>query len=328
MNFSLDCGIGPRSDLPGHRRQESGCRTRPGSAYSGAPHCGVGTFILPSKSSQIRVGVGGWTFEPWRGDVLPRRAGAEARARICEPPPHLYRDQRHLLRHQKPESFASWREETPEDFVFSVKGPRFATNRRVLAEAGQSIERFLESGVLELKEKLGPINWQFLPTKQFDAADFEAFLELLPRGGRARAPARGRGAPCELPRARIRCAAATHRVAVVLADTGISADPRRDRAFRLCAPARRIGEDAAGYAPDGSTLGQARAGSGQRATRRTACPHRRPAKERQSPRRVHLHDQRLQAESTSRRHGADRAVGVSGAGLGIIIPYCNTISYR
>ncbi len=81
---------------------------------------------------------------------------------------------------QKPESFARWRDETPADFVFSVKGPRFATNRRVLAEAGQSIERFFGSGVLELKEKLGPINWQFLPTKQFDAADFEAFLKLLP----------------------------------------------------------------------------------------------------------------------------------------------------
>src|SRR5581483_4165135 len=81
---------------------------------------------------------------------------------------------------QKPESFIRWREETPEGFVFSLKGPRYATNRRVLAEAGDSIQRFLGSGVLELKEKLGPINWQFPPTKKYDAADFEAFLNLLP----------------------------------------------------------------------------------------------------------------------------------------------------
>src|SRR6202043_1655996 len=70
---------------------------------------------------------------------------------------------------------------TPEDFVFSLKGSRFTTNRRVLAEAGPSIERFFASGVTQLKEKLGPINWQFMPTKKFDSDHFEAFLKLLPR---------------------------------------------------------------------------------------------------------------------------------------------------
>ncbi len=88
---------------------------------------------------------------------------------------------------QKPESFAKWRDETPDDFVFAVKGPRFAVNRRVLSDAGASIERFFATGVMELKEKLGPINWQFAPTKKFDAEDFGAFLRLLPRSidGRA-----------------------------------------------------------------------------------------------------------------------------------------------
>ena len=74
-----------------------------------------------------------------------------------------------------------WRDETPDDFVFSVKGPRFATNRRVLAEAGELIERFFKTGVTELKAKLGPINWQFATTKRFDAEDFAAFLNLLPK---------------------------------------------------------------------------------------------------------------------------------------------------
>ncbi len=82
---------------------------------------------------------------------------------------------------QKPESFIKWREETPDGFVFSLKGPRFATNRRILAESGESIARFFASGVTELKEKLGPINWQFMATKKFDAEDFAKFLALLPK---------------------------------------------------------------------------------------------------------------------------------------------------
>ena len=113
---------------------------------------------------------------------------------------------------QKPESFIRWREETPDGFVFSLKGPRFTTNRRVLAEAGSSIERFFASGVMELKEKLGPINWQFLPTKQYDPDDFEAFLKLLPAeiDGRTSAPRR-RGSSSELRTTRnlLRCFEAT-----------------------------------------------------------------------------------------------------------------------
>ncbi|MFT3997117.1 MAG: DUF72 domain-containing protein, partial [Asticcacaulis sp.] len=82
---------------------------------------------------------------------------------------------------QKPETFAKWRDDTPEGFVFAVKGSRFTTNRRVLAEAGESIEKFITSGVTELKDKLGPFNWQFMATKKFDPEDFEAFLKLLPK---------------------------------------------------------------------------------------------------------------------------------------------------
>jgi uncharacterized protein YecE (DUF72 family) len=77
-------------------------------------------------------------------------------------------------------TFAKWRDETPEGFVFSLKANRFATNRRELATAGESIQRFVNSGIVELGPKLGPIVWQFMPTKQFDPADFEAFLALLP----------------------------------------------------------------------------------------------------------------------------------------------------
>jgi len=88
---------------------------------------------------------------------------------------------------QKPASFRKWAATVPDGFVFSVKGPRFATNRRVPAEAGDSIQRFLDSGVLELGDRLGPLLLQFAPTKKFDPADFGKFLELLPAKAGSRA---------------------------------------------------------------------------------------------------------------------------------------------
>jgi uncharacterized protein YecE (DUF72 family) len=131
-------------------------------------------------TSRIRIGVGGWTYEPWRGTFYP--AGLAQRRELEYASRKLTSIEVNGTYYgsQKPETFAKWHDETPDDFVFALKGPRFTTNRRVLAEAGQSIERFFASGVGELKDKLGPINWQFLPTKTFDAADFEGFLKLLP----------------------------------------------------------------------------------------------------------------------------------------------------
>ncbi|MDQ2778602.1 MAG: DUF72 domain-containing protein [Pseudomonadota bacterium] len=133
------------------------------------------------SAGTIRVGVGGWTFEPWRGGTFYPKGLAHSR--------ELHYASRRLTAieingtyysTQKRESFAKWRDETPDDFVFSLKASRYATNRRVLAEAGESIERFIGSGLDELCHKLGPIVWQFAPTKRFDPEDFEAFLALLP----------------------------------------------------------------------------------------------------------------------------------------------------
>jgi len=135
----------------------------------------------------IRVGIGGWVFPPWRGVFYPpglaqsrELAHASRQVTSIEINGTFYGS-------QKPTSFQKWYAETPDDFVFSVKGPRYATHRRALGEAGSSVERFFASGVLELREKLGPILWQFPPTTQFNAENFGAFLELLPRelGGRA-----------------------------------------------------------------------------------------------------------------------------------------------
>ncbi|KWR88132.1 DUF72 domain-containing protein [Cupriavidus sp. IDO] len=128
----------------------------------------------------IRVGIGGWNFAPWRDNFYP--AGLTQSRELEYASRHLSAIEINSTYHgtQKRTSFAKWRDETPDDFVFSVKASRFATNRRVLAESGESIERFIDSGIAELGPKLGPLVWQFAPTKQFEAEDFEAFLQLLP----------------------------------------------------------------------------------------------------------------------------------------------------
>jgi uncharacterized protein YecE (DUF72 family) len=134
-----------------------------------------------TRAGSIRIGVGGWTYEPWRGvfypDDLPH-AGELAFASGSLTSIEINGTYYGL---QKPATFLKWHEETPDDFVFSLKAPRFIMNRRVLAGAGEAMARFLDSGLTGLKHKLGPINWQFLPTKAFDAADVEAFLRLLPK---------------------------------------------------------------------------------------------------------------------------------------------------
>jgi uncharacterized protein YecE (DUF72 family) len=136
---------------------------------------------MTAKAGEIRVGIGGWTFEPWRGGTfypkgLPhaKELGyASARLTSIEINGTFYRS-------QSPATFRKWASEVPKGFVFSVKGSRFVTNRRVLKEAGDSIKHFLNTGVTELGDHLGPLLWQFAPFKKFDEADFGGFLELLP----------------------------------------------------------------------------------------------------------------------------------------------------
>ena len=131
-------------------------------------------------SGTVRVGIGGWTFEPWRGTFYPKGtrqadelAYAARRLTAIEINSTYYSS-------QKPETFAKWAAQTPARFKFAVKASRFCTNRKVLADAGPAVEKFLNQGITELGDRLGPILWQFMATKKFDAEDFAAFLDLLP----------------------------------------------------------------------------------------------------------------------------------------------------
>jgi uncharacterized protein YecE (DUF72 family) len=129
----------------------------------------------------IHVGIGGWTFAPWRGVFYPD--GLPHAQELSYAASHLTSIEINgtFYRTQTPATFRKWASEVPDGFIFSVKAPRYATHRSDLSEAGESINRFIDSGVTELGDRLGPLLWQFPPTKKFDEADFAAFLELLPK---------------------------------------------------------------------------------------------------------------------------------------------------
>lgn len=202
-------------------------------------------------AGEVRVGVGGWTFAPWRETFYPeglRQADELAfmasRLTAIEVNGTFYRT-------QTPETFRAWAAAVPEDFRFALKAPRYATTRRVLAEAGDSIARFTASGIAELGGKLGPLLWQFAPTKRFDPDDFPRFLDLLPAavdGLALRHAVELRHESFLDPAAATLCR--ERGVAIVLA--GDSAHPLIDAATADFAYLRIMGTQArykAGYAP-------------------------------------------------------------------------------
>jgi len=135
---------------------------------------------MTRKPGPIRVGIGGWTFAPWRGTFYPAQlpkaqelAYAASRLTSIEINGTFYRT-------QTAATFRKWAKEVPDEFQFAVKAHRYVTHRNVLADAGESIQHFVKSGIGELGVKLGPLLWQFPPQKKFEAVDFRAFLERLP----------------------------------------------------------------------------------------------------------------------------------------------------
>jgi uncharacterized protein YecE (DUF72 family) len=133
------------------------------------------------KAGKIFVGIGGWNFAPWRGTFYPKGLTQTKELHYASRELTSIEINSTFYGLQKPATFKKWHDETPDGFVFSVKAPRFVAQRKTLASAGSSVERFLQSGVLQLGDKLGPINWQLAPEKEFDAKDLGEFLALLPR---------------------------------------------------------------------------------------------------------------------------------------------------
>jgi uncharacterized protein YecE (DUF72 family) len=129
----------------------------------------------------IRTGIGGWTFEPWRGTFYGDDVKQKDELKYASSKLTSIEINGTYYSTFKPNSWRKWRDETPDDFVFAVKASRYCTNRKVLSENNDSLEKFLSQGLEELGPKLGPINWQFMATKKFDPADFEGFLRLLPK---------------------------------------------------------------------------------------------------------------------------------------------------
>jgi uncharacterized protein YecE (DUF72 family) len=130
--------------------------------------------------AEIRIGIGGWTYEPWRGTFFPDKWPHKRELEYASRQLTAIEVNGTYYSGFKPATFANWAEVVPDDFVFALKASRFCTNRKVLAEAGESVQRFVGQGIVELGPKLGPILWQFMATKKFDAEDFGAFLKLLP----------------------------------------------------------------------------------------------------------------------------------------------------
>jgi len=133
------------------------------------------------KAGKIFVGVGGWNFAPWRGAFYTKGLTQARELEYASSKLTAIEINSTFYGLQKPATFKKWHDSTPDGFVFSVKAPRFVTQRNDLASAAPSMKRFLQSGVLGLGEKLGPINWQLAPNKEFDRREVAAFLALLPR---------------------------------------------------------------------------------------------------------------------------------------------------
>lgn len=135
-----------------------------------------------SKSGTIRVGIGGWTFPPWRGGVFyPEGLTQSKEIEYATRQVTAIEINGTFYGLQKPTVFQRWRDAAPENFVYSLKAVRFATQRKNLAEGKDQVTRFLESGFTELGDKLGPVLWQLPPFVQFEPDGFAAFLDLLPK---------------------------------------------------------------------------------------------------------------------------------------------------
>ena len=132
------------------------------------------------SAAPIYVGVGGWDFDPWRETFYPPKLAKTKQLEYLGGELTATEINATYYKLQRPELFERWAKAVPDGFRFAVKASRFCTNRKVLGEGGEAVEKFCAQGIVELGDKLGPILWQFMGTKRFDPDDFGAFLKLLP----------------------------------------------------------------------------------------------------------------------------------------------------
>jgi hypothetical protein len=220
---------------------------------------------MTCAAGEVRIGISGWRYEPWRGIFYPR-ACAEERARVRRAMLPTIEINGSFYSLQRPESYAEWYDDTLPGFVFALKGSRYITHMLKLRNVGAPLANFFASGVLRLRDKLGPILWQFPPQLGFDAERFDAFFSLCrataaprsrslaprraprrPRLARDRsrpaAPPRGRDPPPELRRPGVHRPAAPppHRPRRRRHGRSLAAPRGPDRRLRLRPPARRQG---------------------------------------------------------------------------------------
>jgi uncharacterized protein YecE (DUF72 family) len=134
-----------------------------------------------TQQGRIRCGIGGWTFEPWRGVFYPEKLSQKRELEYASRQLTTIEINGTYYSSFKPDSWAKWRESTPPGFKFSVKASRFCVNRKKLTDGAQSIGFFMNQGLEELQDRQGPILWQFMATKKFDYDDFAGFFDLLPK---------------------------------------------------------------------------------------------------------------------------------------------------
>jgi len=129
---------------------------------------------------KIRVGIGGWTFPPWRDNFYPKGLAQARELEFASSHLGAIEINATFYGRQKPKSWENWAQTVPDDFQFTIKASRFCVSRTKLADSAESIGNFIGQGFSVLGPKLGPILWQFAPRRQFDREDIAAFLTLLP----------------------------------------------------------------------------------------------------------------------------------------------------
>ena len=129
----------------------------------------------------VRIGISGWRYEPWRGVFYPEKLPQKEELTYASRRLSSIEINGSFYSMQRPEYYARWRDETPDDFVFALKGPRYITHIRKLDDVGFALSNLFASGLAELRRKLGPILWQLAPSLRFDADLVERFVAQLPR---------------------------------------------------------------------------------------------------------------------------------------------------